>query len=285
MEVLPGDAVSTQQVRGWVDELIDAGLLEEYTALNDKTYWQITGWSLHQKIDQKTVRHPGVDEDKPTKSRRRLGGKQRQLAYKKVAARDGEKCFNCNTEHHLQVDHEVPFSKGGSNDLENLRLLCGRCNAEKFDKVHEGYAEGTRKVREGDSPPEGKGNGRETETEGKGNTLGQTDVRPNASAYSAKFEEFWLAYPKKKSKGDAWKAWKIAVRSTSDSQIIRSCELYRDSDEGRGEFVPHAGKWIRASRWEDDPGAWKDTRSQQTQLPRSQRPIVKLPVPAEEAAQ
>ena len=126
-----------------------------------------------------------------------------------------------------------------------------------------------------------EGNG----TEGKGNTLGQTDVRPNASAYSAKFEEFWLAYPKKKSKGDAWKAWKIAVRSTSDSQIIRSCELYRDSDEGRGEFVPHAGKWIRASRWEDDPGAWKDTRSQQTQLPRSQRPIVKLPVPAEEAAQ
>ena len=32
---------------------------------------------------------------------------------------------------HLQVDHVVPLSLGGSDDLHNLVLCCGPCNARK----------------------------------------------------------------------------------------------------------------------------------------------------------
>ena len=33
----------------------------------------------------------------------------------------------------IQFDHVVPFSKGGSHDLENLVVCCRRCNLSKHD--------------------------------------------------------------------------------------------------------------------------------------------------------
>ena len=45
-----------------------------------------------------------------------------------VFARDQERCCNCGTEELAQIDHRVLRSCGGSNDLENLRLLCRACN-------------------------------------------------------------------------------------------------------------------------------------------------------------
>lgn len=38
----------------------------------------------------------------------------------------------------LRIDHIVPISKGGTNDEENLWLLCESCNAAKSDKT-EGF--------------------------------------------------------------------------------------------------------------------------------------------------
>ena len=33
------------------------------------------------------------------------------------------------------VDHLIPVSKGGSNDLTNLVLCCKQCNGEKADRM------------------------------------------------------------------------------------------------------------------------------------------------------
>ncbi|EMY67780.1 HNH endonuclease [Leptospira vanthielii] len=53
--------------------------------------------------------------------------------------REGGRCPDCNRNLYskkikLNVDHIVPISKGGSNDIVNLQLLCEKCNKSKKAK-------------------------------------------------------------------------------------------------------------------------------------------------------
>lgn len=57
-----------------------------------------------------------------------------------VLQRDGFTCTICgrNPESHgveLHIDHIIPKSQGGTNDITNLRTLCGDCNRGKSDKI------------------------------------------------------------------------------------------------------------------------------------------------------
>lgn len=45
-----------------------------------------------------------------------------------VWSRAKGQCENCKSIHALEVDHRHPKAKGGTEDLENLRLLCRSCN-------------------------------------------------------------------------------------------------------------------------------------------------------------
>jgi len=44
------------------------------------------------------------------------------------------KCENCGSEHALQTEHIIPIGKGGSNEIENLKLLCRNCNLREAIK-------------------------------------------------------------------------------------------------------------------------------------------------------
>lgn len=49
-----------------------------------------------------------------------------------VFARDGRKCVLCGYEGpHLAIDHIHPQARGGTDDLDNLRVLCRACNSQK----------------------------------------------------------------------------------------------------------------------------------------------------------
>lgn len=49
--------------------------------------------------------------------------------------RDSGKCVYCNSTENLHLDHIIPFSKGGDTSVENLQLLCQKCNLEKSNKI------------------------------------------------------------------------------------------------------------------------------------------------------
>lgn len=52
-----------------------------------------------------------------------------------VWRRDGGKCVYCGSTENLQLDHIIPFSKGGATTVENLQLLCQKCNLQKSNKI------------------------------------------------------------------------------------------------------------------------------------------------------
>ncbi len=65
-----------------------------------------------------------------TSSRQILVDVQRE-----VWRRDQGKCVICQSQERLEYDHIIPFSKGGSNTVRNIQLLCESCNREKSAKI------------------------------------------------------------------------------------------------------------------------------------------------------
>lgn len=55
-----------------------------------------------------------------------------------VLRRDKFQCVLCGSsgsEANLEVDHIIPISKGGTDDISNLRCLCFKCNRGKHSKI------------------------------------------------------------------------------------------------------------------------------------------------------
>ena len=69
---------------------------------------------------------------------------------------------------------------------------------------------------------------------------------------------FWNAYPKKKSKADAEKAFKklkpderlLDIMLSTLEEQKRSTDWQRD----KGQFIPYPATWLNGRRWEDEAG-------------------------------
>ncbi len=52
----------------------------------------------------------------------------------RVLQRDADTCQHCGATEDLAIDHIVPESRGGKATLENLQVLCRRCNSSKGNR-------------------------------------------------------------------------------------------------------------------------------------------------------
>lgn len=50
---------------------------------------------------------------------------------RKVFERDGKACAVCGSVDKLHIDHKFPVSRGGFTKLDNLQVLCEKCNLRK----------------------------------------------------------------------------------------------------------------------------------------------------------
>lgn len=52
-----------------------------------------------------------------------------------VFVRDRGQCVLCGANDEIHFDHELPFSRGGSSTVENIRILCARHNLTKGARI------------------------------------------------------------------------------------------------------------------------------------------------------
>ncbi|WP_035920608.1 TerD family protein [Frankia sp. QA3] len=58
-----------------------------------------------------------------------------QAVKAEVWQRDGGACVQCQATEYLEFDHVIPHSRGGATSVNNLQLLCRRCNQEKGARI------------------------------------------------------------------------------------------------------------------------------------------------------
>jgi len=76
----------------------------------------------------------------------------------------------------------------------------------------------------------------------------------NNSSCPDGFHRFWEAYPLKKSKFEAQKAWKnLKINEETCEEIIKKVNLFKNRDKKwLGGYIPHPATFLRGRRWEDE---------------------------------
>ena len=72
----------------------------------------------------------------------------------------------------------------------------------------------------------------------------------------ANFNDFWKAYPKKKSKGQAEKTWdKLSPTNDLLKTVLIAIEAAKKSEDWikeNGKYIPHPSSWLNNHGWEDE---------------------------------
>ena len=144
-------------VTGWCHqtEFAEAALVHEsqpqfVVSAGERTYWQFNGKffadndglsrdEVHAVLatrDQRErarvrrareIHASDTDVTVAAPRRGRIADDVKHLVY----TRDEGRCQHCGSNTELQFDHVIPHSMGGSDDADNLQLLCGPCNRRK----------------------------------------------------------------------------------------------------------------------------------------------------------
>lgn len=83
-----------------------------------------------------------------TKERRNISRNISSVTKRRIIRRDENICQICNThirDDEIQFDHIIPWSKGGSSDESNIRILCANCNRKRGNNFESEYLIATSK--------------------------------------------------------------------------------------------------------------------------------------------
>lgn len=104
--------------------------------------------------------------------------------------------------------------------------------------------------------------GESSESESESESYPTRSASDRVDVLDERFADFWAVYPKRKSKGQALKAWRTALRRKVDpDHIIAAAKTYADNVANIDQqFVKHPATWLNGECYDDE----------QTQTPQQQ---------------
>lgn len=91
-------------------------------------------------------------------------------------------------------------------------------------------------------------------TDGDGDGDGDVTKARVSTDVEREFAEWYAAYPRKKAKADALKAYRAARKKTSAETILIGLRrLLPELNAVAETFRPYPASWLRAESWEDEP--------------------------------
>ena len=116
---------------------IPGGVVRRYNG-TDEHVQILLDVGLWDEVGERTYAPPRQDHSgrliwRPTPKQRRpeIPAQVRRAVF----ARDGRACVECFSADDLTLDHIFPWSLGGPDSAENLRVLCRPCNSSKGAQV------------------------------------------------------------------------------------------------------------------------------------------------------
>jgi hypothetical protein len=127
----------------WYENIMRANVMEELPTRKDilirlKGFEkQFIRWAARERISYEADIDDEFEEFKKIYIDKRIYKTNSKLwkeISKTIFKRDNYTCKYCGQiGGRLEVDHVIPISKGGTNDLSNLTTSCRKCNRQKKD--------------------------------------------------------------------------------------------------------------------------------------------------------
>jgi hypothetical protein len=96
----------------------------------------------------------------------------------------------------------------------------------------------------------------ETETEAEGETEKEKNTKKKKAGYGEDFERFWKAYPRKKAKGQAHRAWtKTKGNRPPLAELLEIVTRQANSPDwlrDGGQYIPYPATWLNGASWDDE---------------------------------
>lgn len=117
-------------------------------ALREETFWNLESLELDHPIEQIKIyidrcksiylAHQLKEQNQITYTNRRKQASKaisRKDLRVKLLEQYAYSCVSCKSTMNLSVDHIIPVSLGGGDEMSNLQILCRSCNSKKGNKL------------------------------------------------------------------------------------------------------------------------------------------------------
>lgn len=210
-------------------------------------YLQVTTFTKHQQPHYKEL--PSIiPAPKGHRDSLYVGGGVSESVRQMLFEKAGHRCKKCNIKTNLTIDHIKPRVLGGTHDIENLQVLCRKCNSSKNNRI---MTQGSVKV---------------DQTLGTLSSLIPDVLIPDSpilipdiplTKIKEWFEHTWNNYPKERRHGKdvAFKRYEKAVKTLDEArEVAAALDNYLASKVVADGFVMRGSKWF--DEWED----WKNDK-------------------------